>query len=354
MRLSRIATLVVACVLAGLAASCRALAQEAIAARFVEDQEKVRAFEGTLVERGTVPGDAAAEVVSRVRYAFTTSVRVDALSPADYAGDVFAYDGATLHVYSRRRDAELRVRNLLAPDAAARRAHTTETVAWNLDNYGYREADSETVAGRIAVPWTVTPRSSGDLRLPSWLWLDAEFLVPLRARLGALYEMRYTEARFNLGAPAAEAFRFEPPETAARIDVDLLGPALTGEEARARADFPLLEPREEVLGLARTRIVKASPALFPVLCLRYERAPFHATVLEQRARGLADPKGRGIPVDLDGDAARVSLLGSTTAIVTFARAGVEVTLWTNLPLAAATRFARSLAPAAAAPEPAPR
>jgi outer membrane lipoprotein-sorting protein len=338
------------CPLLANTGACRALAQEAIAGKLSEDQERVRTFEGTLSERGTAaPGDCLAEVVSRVRFAAPASVRIDVLAPDDWKGDVFAYDGSTLHVYSKHLDAELRIRHLAAPDAATRRALVSETVGFNLDNYGYREEEPETVSARVAIPWLVTPREPGDLRVRSRFWLDGDYSVPLRAILekpegGTLYEMRYLEATFN-EAVAPEAFRFDPPETAARIDLDLAAAPITRAEAAARADFRLLEPSgEPVMGLALARIVKASSNVIPSVCLRYERAPFQATVLESKDRGPVDAKERGVPVDLAGSPARVLFVGSSTTIISFARDGVRATLWTNLPLAAAVRFARLLAP----------
>ena len=93
--------------------------------------------------------------------------------------------------------------------------------------------------------------------------------------------------------------------------------------------------------LSLKKIVRASTNVLPMVCFVYERWPYYATVSQLRDLKLADPKALGVPLDLDGDAARVTFVGDTT-VLSFVRGGVAVTVFTNLPPSLAVRFARSL------------
>jgi hypothetical protein len=328
-----------------LTSSCLALGyDEAIADKIVADQGKLRSFDGTIVETGIVPGSPGAEVVSRVRFEAPANLRIDVLSPEDYRGDVFACVGSSVVLYSRRLDWATRIENVpsLAPEA--RRALVRATVRANLAGYGYRERPEETRLGRPVVSWTVTPREAGPFLVNSRWFMDAETALPLeieldRAAGDPLYRMAFRELRVNVPVPD---LAFALPPTASAFDWDLASESLTLEAARAVADFPLLEPRgAPIESLTRTRIVRGRSRAVPMLCLLHESGPFHARVTETKDRGLLDTRALGIPIELDADPAKATIVGDET-ILTFVRQGVVVTVTTNLPPLLAARFARSL------------
>ena len=86
--------------------------------------------------------------------------------------------------------------------------HVRETVKLNRAAWSYAEAGpQETIAGRVASAWAATPREERDLVLPSRLWLDEEFSIPLRVELGEVYASRFEQVVFNRGH---EPLVFEP------------------------------------------------------------------------------------------------------------------------------------------------
>lgn len=338
-------------VLVPLATSCVAFAlDEVVAAKICEDQSKIESYEGTFAETGLVPDDPSAEVLSRVRFRAPSRLVVEVLEPERYRGEVLAWVGSVVHAYSPRTHAGFRLRGVPAPDVATWREHVREGVRWSLEAYGYREGETTKVAGRETVPWTVTPREKGDLRVPSRWWMDAELSFPLGVELdrepapsgetaaGLLYRMRFREIAFNKKDAADPTW--DPPADATWLDWDLGAPTLTREAARALADFPLLEPTSEE-GLVQTRIVRATTRVVPIVALAYEKRPYFVSVVQTKDRGVLDPQGLGLTVALGPDSGRIRFMG-TTSVLTFARKGVSLTLVSNLPVPRLLRFARRL------------
>lgn len=325
--------------------ACAALGvPDAIAEKIARDRERLRSCDGVIVERGTVPGDPAALVKSRVRFRAPGDVLAVVLEPEAYRGDVLACVGSTVHAYSQRLGAGVRLRNVPGTDPARVRAALEETTRFDLATYGYREGDVASVASRAAIPWTVTPREETHLGGVAQLWMDADLSIPLRCVLRTragdadLYEMTTESLHVNEAEPDLS---WTPPPEAAFQDWDLAGPALSTAEARAAADFALLEPRGDAGGLVLGKILRASPKLVPVLACVYEKGPWWASLGQTKDRGLVDGKALGVPVDLDGASGRLSFFGDA-CVVRFVRDGVEATLFTSLPPALAIRFARSL------------
>ncbi len=318
----------------------------AVADGIADDLARVERYDATVVERGIVPGDPDAEVASRVRFRAPGDVVVRVESPAIYRGDTFAHLGTTVLAWSERLRTGVRIRNVPASTDASRRAVLRATARHNLATYAFQQGADTEVAGRLAIPWTVTPFESGDLRLHQKTAVDATFALPLRTvltRPGAkaiLYQTEMTSIRINDDA-SAEAPTFDAPtEDATWIEWDLAAEPIAIEKARERADFMILEPPASS-SLRRTAVIAAKTRHPSMLCVVYGEAPFWATVTQTKDRGLADPKARGIVVDLDGDAAKVNL-GAVSTSISFVRHGVDVNVATNLPLDRAVAFARSL------------
>jgi hypothetical protein len=308
-----------------------------IADKLIEDQSKIRCFDAIYQERGTIPGDPRALVRTRVRYVAPSSVLLEVVSPEEYAGDAFAYVGSDLWFYSRQGNWGIHVRSV-AWDAARFRDAVRASVKLNRAAFDYSEAGpQETVAGRVATVWDATPKEEGALLLPSRLWLDEEFSIPLGVTLGNVYASRFEQVVFNRGQ---EPIAFEPPPGATWFEFDMADPPLSRDAAVHFADFGLLEPRSET-DLARTRILRARTESLPIVTLVYERGPFFASVTETQDRGYVDPGLRGIDVDLGGATGRLSFAG-TACVIVFARSGVAVSVVTNLPPHEAVAFARTL------------
>jgi hypothetical protein len=348
----RLAFRAAAASLALAACSCVALGwQDAVAEKVATDRARLRAYDGVVLERGLVPGDASALVKRRVRFRAPSDFLLEVLEPEAYRGDVVARIGSRLQVYSRRLDAGVRLRNVPATSAEQARAAVEATTRWNLARYGYREGDRDGVAGRTATTWTATPREPTGFGGVSRWWMDAEFSVPLRATIererdgtGAaeLYSMRFESVRFFEPADDDRRLAWEAPESAGWLDWDLAGAALSADEARAAADFPLLEPASEIEGLALTKVLRASPKLVPVLALVFEHGPFYASVSEQKDRGLTPAPALGVTVDLEGGVTgRIAFAGDACSL-DFVRDGVQVTVLSNMPPSLVVRFARAL------------
>lgn len=323
----------VALALSFICSAC-SVVDRAVASYVIERQERIRTYEGTYVERGTVPGDPLAEVRSRVRFAAPHEVVIEVLEPAQYRGDTVAYLGSELWFYSARSGSGIHVRSV-PWDQERWRAAVRETVRSNGSAYDYEQDESKvTLAGRVAVPWRVVPRAGGP---SSRWWTDDEFTTTLRVDAGS-YSFRFDEVAFNR---PTERPRFDPPDETVWFEWDMAAPSVPVEEVKQYANFPLLEPDPE-LGLERTRIVWSKTDLAPVIALVYERGPFYASVAENKDEGFRDKAARGLDVDLgDGTKGRLAAVGAL-GVLWFSRGGVQVTIMSNLPHHELLTFARSL------------
>lgn len=313
--------------------------ENAVASYVIERQERIKTYEGTLTERGTVPGEPLVEVKERVRFVAPSDFVVEVLEPERYKGDTIAYLDGQLWLYSARSNSGLHVRNV--PWSQERwRQWMRESIRSNREALDYEQGDSKvTVAGRVAVPWRVEPRAearAAGLVSSRW-WMDDEFTTTLRLEAGS-FSFRFDEVAFNR---PLERLTFEPPADAAFFEWDMAAPSVGIDEVRRYTRFPLLEPLD-ARGLERQKVIWSATDVAPVLALVYEKGPFFASIAENKDEGFRDPQARGIDVDLGGTKARLASIG-TLGVLSFTLSGVQVTIVSNLPLHDLLPFARSLA-----------
>ncbi len=332
--------LVLAACLAG--AGCH-FVDHAIADKVARDQEKVRTYDGVYVERGTVPGEPGTEVRSRVRFMAPSTFVLEVLSPEEYAGETVAYLDSELWLYSAKHDVGVHVRGV--PWSEARwRDWIYETVRLDRERYDFEQADQpDTVAGRVALPFTVTAKEATPLDpAPARTWMDEEFSLPLRVEApldgGARYSFRFEQVAFNRPMERPD---FEPPPGSSWLEWDMAASAMTIDEVKHYADFELLEPQAPPLGLERTKIVWAATDVVPLFTMVYESGPFYASIAECRDQSYRDPRARGLRLALGGRDYRLAAVGSMS-FVDFVEKGVLVTIVSNLPPVELLALAQSL------------
>jgi sterol desaturase/sphingolipid hydroxylase (fatty acid hydroxylase superfamily) len=324
--------LVTVMVLAALSPAMGAVGEawlrRSVATELADERDRCTAVSGVLEEQGVLPGGALA--VSHLAYRAPDALRIDALSPAEVAGDVLALEGGTLDLYSRRENVDVRIRNVPREDASTRRARIAALVDRSVRDHAFASEEG-TLLGRAVVRWTATPFEASGQDGEARVWLDRELGWPLRVEWRG-YAMAFREIAW-----VASGARFEPPASANRVEWDLGSKPLTRGEAAAVADFPVLEPASRELALPR--IVKAEGHWPPRLALVYEAPPFFAMVALEKERGVAP--SRGLPVALGGTRALVGFAGDLVS-VSFTRGEVSVVVLGNLPAPEVLRFAATI------------
>ncbi|MEZ0228112.1 MAG: outer membrane lipoprotein carrier protein LolA [Planctomycetota bacterium] len=308
----------------------------AVADYVIERQERVQSYEGTYVEKGSIPGHPDVQVRGRVRFVAPAHFFAEVLEPADYRGDAVAYDGSHLWLYSARTNSGIHVRNV--PWSQERwRDWMYATIRANRSAYDLiGDEEKVTLAGRVAQRWRIESRIPGIVS--SRWWMDDEFTTTLRLDAGD-FSFKFEEVSFNRPLVTPD---FDPPPEAAWFEWDMAAPSVSMEEVKQFTDFKILEPGDDC-GLERTKTVWPRTDVAPIIALYYERGPFYASVAEIKDEGFADPKARGVDVDLGDTKGRLAGIG-WMSILWFSRAGVQVTVISNLPLHELVAFGKSLRP----------
>ncbi len=306
----------------------------AVANYVIERQERVQTYEGTYVEKGSIPGKPDQEVRGRVRFAAPSHFTAEVLEPELYRGDAVAYDGTHLWLYSARTHSGIHVRNV--PWSQERwRDWMYETIRSNRSAYELiGDEERVTLAGRVAQRWRIESRIEG---LPSsrW-WMDDEFTTTLRLDAGQ-FSFKFDQVAFNRPLVTED---WVPPPDAAWFEWDMAAASVPMREIREFTDFKVLEPGPDC-DLERTKVIWPRTDVAPILALYYERGPFYASVAQLKDDGAADPLARGVDVDLGDTKGRLAGIG-WMSILWFSRGGVSVVIISNLPLHELLSFARSL------------
>lgn len=294
--------------------------------RTLRNLEKMRSFQGTLVETGVVPGEEVkTEVVFQRPHRF--AARIEA--PAQWAGSTVLYDGDTLSYHYPQLRYAIRIRGLELPEGDRADEVVKYRYRRNLARFDFSIRGSSRVAGHPTITMWHNAKQKGAYSVRGWNKVYDAFSFPLAGEYelkgGAEYGYRYANIAFNDAIPKG-AFELEIPEGTIVAEWNLESPAVK-DDALETAGFELVLPDDNPLGLKRTRLVRAGGP-FNALGARYQRGPHFVLVLAHPSMGLSVPE-YGVPVKA-GASGRL-ILGPSTSSYAFVRDGTYYTLLGNAP-----------------------
>lgn len=323
--LPRLALLVVAL----LSAGCADAFAQSISREIARDLDRMESFQGVTVEHHL---SAEGPVRRSVVQARPWRARIETLSPASHAGELFIYDGAQVIMWWPQQGFGVRVRGLPAPERAEVRRHIERMTRATMDAYALSmRSDSTRIAKRATYEWRVTPTRKSPYRHRHAVWNDQRYPMPLRMSFaddaGApWYEFSFESITFDQPVEG-DAFAFEFPDNAVVFEWDLSGPGITVEEARARMNFPVVLPRRLPAGHTVQKIVLANHCL-PMIAVVMSHGASTVSLTESRDMGLAKPP-LGKTVTFGGKTGVLSFLG-TFATVAWVQDGTLLSLTGNI------------------------
>lgn len=295
--------------------------------RVVRNLEKVRSFEGTLVEEGVVPD---AKVKTDVVFARPNLFAARIAEPMTWAGTTVTYDGSTLVYHYPKLRYAVRIANLELP-AGKRANEVVEYQYWkDVKAFDYRIYGSSRTAGLPTVTLWHTAKTDETFNRKGWNKVYDRYSFPLAGEMtfsgDVTYGYRYESIRFNERVNEA-TFSTSLPKGTIIAEWDLAAPAVTEPAMKKEATFALVLPDDNALELKRTRIVRAAGPL-PAFCARYDRGAHFLLVVAHPSSGFSVP-AYGLPIDT-GTKGRL-IIGPSTASYVFVHDGTYYTLLGNLP-----------------------
>jgi outer membrane lipoprotein-sorting protein len=321
----RIVTIAILLLLGG----CADAWAQSLSRQIARDLERMESYQGVTVEEHL---SADGPVRRRVLYARPWRARVETLSPASHAGELFIYDGSQVVMWWPKQRFGVRVRGLATPDRAEIRAHIERFTRASMDAYAFSlRSQSARVAGRTALEWRVTPTRRSPYRHRHQVWNDRRYPMPLRMTFAGddgapWYAMAFESIAFDQPI-ADDAFAFEFPKNAVVFEWDLSQPGLSLAEARERMNFTVKMPGRLPPGHTVEKIVPASHCL-PMIAVVMNRGASMLSLTESRDMGLAEPP-LGKTVRFGDRTGVLSFLG-TFATITWVEDGTLLTLSGNI------------------------
>ena len=321
--------LLAAVAVAALATGCADAYAQSIARDVARDLDRMDSLQGVTVEEHISPEGPVRRSIVQAR---PWRARIETLSPASHAGELFIYDGAQVTMWWPQQRFGVRVRGLPAPARAEVRTHIERFTRATMDAYAISlRGDDERVASRSTYQWRVTPTHRSPYRHRHTVWNDQKYPVPLRMTFvddeGApWYGMQFESVAFDQPV-ADEAFAFEFPENAVVFEWDLASPGITLEQARARMNFPVVMPTHLPAGHTVQKIVESDHCL-PMLAVVMSRGASTVLLTEIRDMGLTQPP-LGKTVTFGGKTGVLTFLG-TFATVTWVQDGALLSLSGNV------------------------
>jgi outer membrane lipoprotein-sorting protein len=221
-----------------------------------------------------------------------------------------------------------------------------------LDTSEVELAGEEAVAGNAAYKLILTPKEGEDGQEPAafpgngtvTLWVDKEqwFVLKATYEAGSLGQGSLEVRSFELNPGLSdEMFTFDAPQGATVIDVESQQPmALTLEEARAQAEFPLLVPTYLPRGATLVEVFKVGGSII----LRYDHSPDVSFTVVQGPEPMGPPSGgQAEPLTLRGQSATaVSDEAGGNSFLYWLEDGLMMSVGGHLPLDEAIQVAESL------------
>ena len=237
-------------------------------------------------------------------------------SQAEFADAVLVSDGQQAWYYEPSKNRVLvgPVEEIETPLPQQLISEMQEMIQAVLDASEVELAGEETVAGKGAYKLILTPKEGEEgqeaVVFPgngtATLWVDKEQWFVLKATYEAASfgqgSLEVQSFELNPGL-SDELFTFDPPEGATVVDVESQQPvALTLEEARAQADFPLLVPAYVPRGATLVEVFELSGSIL----LRYDHSPDVSFTVVQGPEPFGPPPvGQVQPLTIRGQSATV-------------------------------------------------
>jgi len=312
-----------------LLAGCAGAWAQSMSRQIARDLEKMQSYQGVTVEDHIA---ADGPVRRRVTYARPWRVRVETLSPAAHAGELFLYDGAELVMYWPAQRFGIRVRNLPAPSRADLRRHIERLTRDNLAAYAFSlRSQSARVAGQPAYEWRVIPTRAAPNRHRHTVWNHRRYPMPLKIAIadqdGApWYDMHFESIAFDQPVPD-DAFSFNFPRNTVVFEWDAAAPGIPLADAREEMNFAVKQPAYLPRGHHIDKVIRASHCL-PMITLLMNDGASVLSLTESRDLGLAEPPP-GKQVSVGSHSGVLSFLGPF-ATVTWVADGTLLSLTGNI------------------------
>jgi outer membrane lipoprotein-sorting protein len=252
----------------------------------------------------------------------------------EHAGAVTVADGQQVWVYQPSKN-EVVVGEVGSEEPSSPRDMIREVdkvIQRALDTSDVTMAGEEDVAGRTTYKLELTPTDDEDALLPpgssATLWVDKDDWFVLQAEIsGDLLGrgwMSVSSFELNTGL-GDDIFQFDVPEGVQVTDMEDKRPTpITLDEARARADFPLLLPGYVPEGVTLIEVLAMGQAII----LRYDHSPISFTIIQ----GSGDDTmplpagGQGSEITVRGQTATLFSDGASSNLLTWTENGVVITI----------------------------
>lgn len=309
-------------------------------AEAIEAPFGLASYKGRLVERAA----GLPAVTREVSYRAPDLVSAKVVEPAARAGERVSYDGAALHYWWPQQLFGSSFRGTPAPTEREGREALAKSGLAMLRKNDVRFAGVETVAGRPADRYELTPKSPGPFVWPTTVWLDQASSLPLKTEIRdrpdrVWYATEFEQVEVN--APdSGTGYGVAFPGNALKFDFDLRDPDQPVEALQRTLNFKLLVPTALPDGMKVTRIVKGRHALPMVAVVAQDGGRWlSVTQLRRAVRSLE--KDTGIPVQVGANPGYLNLLGSY-ASVSWLQGDTALTLVGNVPLEEVMKAAASM------------
>jgi outer membrane lipoprotein-sorting protein len=293
--------------------------------RIVRNFHKVTAFEGTVVEKGIIPGGA--QVKSDVVFEAPNRFAVRIAEPREWTGSTVTYDGETLVYHYPQIQYAIRFDGFDLPAGKEIDELIEYTYRRDIQSYDYHLSGGTTVAGLPTLTLWHNAKATGGWNRRGFhkVYDKYSFLLAGESQFsgGAKYAFHYERIEFN-GEVDDATFTTVIPDGTVISRWDLAAPAWEEERMRAEAKFPIVLPDDNTLRLARKRIVRAAGPI-PAYCIRYERGRHFALITAFASNGMSVPD-YGVPIE-EGRL----ILSPAVSSFSFVHEGTYYALLGNLP-----------------------
>ncbi len=321
---------------------CADVYAQGVARKVANDLDKIDSYTGTVVERGAIEG--VEPLVSKVVYEKPFRARVEVVSPAKHAGEMFMYDGKRMIMWSPTALVGIEVTGFESPNKREVYEHIRRLTSEAMSAYAFSlRSEYRKVAGQRATEWRINPTRRHPFRVRHSVWNHSRYSMPLKLEIKDAggkewYAMEFETIEFNKPI-AATSFDFEFPENAVVFRWDLSAPGITVEQAKRQMNFDLRLPKKLPKGHAVGKIIK-SPHCLPAIVVTMNNGASWLSLTESRhIEGIYKPRGK--QVNVGERIGTLSFLG-TFASVTWVVGNTQLTLTGNLSFPALLDIAASV------------
>lgn len=313
--------------------ACSSVHAQMIADQIANSYLSIGSYQGLIVERGVLPKNRNARLVSKVVYQSAWKIRSEVIEPASLKGTLFIYDGATIILWWPKDLFGIRIRGATPPTAQQVRRIIRGNTRWSMKSYAFSFLGNRTVARRRATRWKVFPTVKRPYFFPYESLMDKRFSMPLKLVVRdrperVWYSMEFKKIKFGVDLPQ-DTFSFTFPPNAVVFDWDL---GIQGQPLaviQRQMNFKVLQPGRLPWGHQVRKIIKSRHCL-PMAALLMDKDGRWLSLTEMRSIGPSLEIRSGVPIRVGKLRGYISFMGPF-AMVSWKKGNTNLFLVGNMP-----------------------